>query len=242
MPGWTYEVLPDGIGDTIEIYGPPFEEASGGSYEEPKGWAAWGGSIWNTVDAWDPLMFRTGGGACTTPTSPSLVLRRSSRQTRSNIRNLPSIAPIANDLTPEEWTELRHRKQAYSSLYERDKCYRVELVVSSADFVDRSNPVLPPQEYIESVEAREKMQEEIDAEWEELVSGIGEGLEDEEVGRWKHDDSEIVNLMGKKDVIEAGETWWPKMKSVRAKEFARLPKEDEVEYLKYLLREAERQK
>ncbi|KAK6333624.1 hypothetical protein TWF730_003810 [Orbilia blumenaviensis] len=62
MPGWRlrYDDSEDAPTHTVgNLFGPPFGPVTQGTYEEPRPWASWMGSLFYNRDPWKPMMFRT---------------------------------------------------------------------------------------------------------------------------------------------------------------------------------------
>ncbi|KAJ6258385.1 hypothetical protein Dda_6425 [Drechslerella dactyloides] len=64
MPGWRPRVYDlDEVSSPVsvlQLFGPPFGPVTNNAYEEPRTFAAWGGSLMYNDDPWKPVMFRTG--------------------------------------------------------------------------------------------------------------------------------------------------------------------------------------
>ncbi|KAF3139571.1 hypothetical protein TWF703_003760 [Orbilia oligospora] len=63
MPGWRAREL-DGSAyqpprTLLDLFGPPFGPVTEGTYEEPRPWASWMGSLFYNKDPWKPIMFRS---------------------------------------------------------------------------------------------------------------------------------------------------------------------------------------
>ncbi|KAK6509621.1 hypothetical protein TWF481_004354 [Arthrobotrys musiformis] len=62
MPGWR---LREDQSDytpprtVVDLFGPPFGPVTQGTYEEPRPWASWAGSLFYNQDPWKPAMFRS---------------------------------------------------------------------------------------------------------------------------------------------------------------------------------------
>ncbi|KAK6516902.1 hypothetical protein TWF506_006786 [Arthrobotrys conoides] len=62
MPGWRAR---EGSSDyepprtVVDLFGPPFGPVTRGTYEEPRPWASWSGSLFYNKDPWRPIMFRS---------------------------------------------------------------------------------------------------------------------------------------------------------------------------------------
>ncbi|KAF3212526.1 hypothetical protein TWF679_005717 [Orbilia oligospora] len=134
MPGWRAREL-DGSDyqpprTVLDLFGPPFGPVTEGTYEEPRPWASWAGSLFYNKDPWKPVMFRSSynpeeGYEWRLPPF-GRVLRRSPSFNRPNARVILDYEAIKR--------------------YGEADCRAVQFIISDTGYIDSSYPVLPPQD------------------------------------------------------------------------------------------------